>query len=106
MTYFTIKALYNSIERILHGDITHEHRTSGATLGLLRNYFPVNKFVITPEQIQEYSRKRPDYAIELFSPIKNTFFPHCFVEVKRINGSSIKDILAQVEVAICDTMDN
>lgn len=52
MKYFNIEALNKSIKRIREGSITHEHSTATATLGLVRNYFFVHKFGVTPVQIQ------------------------------------------------------
>jgi len=51
------------LNRIYEGN-THEHRTSSATSGLLHNYFTIDKFLITPEQTQIVSMRRPDYTIE------------------------------------------
>lgn len=105
MKYFNIKALNRSIERIIDGDNSQEHRTGTAALGLVRNYFPVEKFAITPEQIQLHSNKRPDLAIEKFSSVKNDFSPHCFVEVKSLVNSNITKILDQLHTTVVHTLD-
>ncbi|RYX87337.1 hypothetical protein EON73_01590 [bacterium] len=57
MKYFNIQTLNKTIERIVDGNITQEHRTSTATLGLCRHYFPVEKFAITTQQIQAITNK-------------------------------------------------
>jgi len=62
MKYFNVPALNRSItqltEYLTDKDGTFEHRTSRATLGLIRNYFPVDKFTVTSEQMQEFTRKK------------------------------------------------
>lgn len=63
---------------------------------MARNYFSVDKFGITPEQIQLVSNKRSDLAIERFNPIANNFAPHCFIEVKSLVNSNITNILGQL----------
>lgn len=96
MKYFSIEALNKSITRIREGNITHEHRTGTATLGLVRNYFSVDKFGVTPEQIQEYTNKKPDLAIEKYLNNKGDFVPHCFVEVKSLINSNFSKITDQL----------
>lgn len=106
MKYFNITALQATISRIREGNITHEHRTGSAALGLTRHYFPVDSFVITPEQIQEVTCKKPDLAIEKFISSSSTFIPHCFVEVKSIINSSINNIPDQLFATIRVTIDD
>lgn len=106
MKYFNINALNASIQRIREGSITHEHRTGTAALGLIRNYFPLEKFAVTPEQIQEFTRKKPDFAIEKFISSDSTFIPHCFVEIKSIVGQSINSIPDQLLSTIVVAMDD
>lgn len=96
MKYFNVNALNASIKRIREGDITQEHRTGTAALGLVRNYFPVDKYAVTPEQIQEFSKKRPDLSIELFKENVSKFVPHCFVEVKSLVNSNFDNIVDQL----------
>jgi len=96
MKYFNIEALNKSITRIREGNITHEHRTGTAALGLANNYFPVRDFAITPEQIQEYTRKRPDLAIEKYLSNKGDFIPHCYIEVKSLINSNFPNIVDQL----------
>lgn len=96
MKYFNITSLQATIVRIREGNITHEHRTGTAATGLIRNYFPIEKFAVTPEQIQEFTKKKPDLAIEKFIP-HNSYFVHlCFVELKSIVNSSINNIPNQL----------
>lgn len=96
MKYFDVHGLNASIKRIREGNITHEHRTGTAALGLVRNYFDVDRYAVTSEQIQEFSRKKPDFSIELFKPNFSIFVPHCFVEVKSLINSNFDNILEQL----------
>lgn len=94
--YWSIGALNASIVRIREGNITQEHRTSSACLGLVRHYFPIDRYVVTPEQIQEFTNKKPDLSIEKYIENDSSFIPHCFVEVKSIIGKSINSIPDQL----------
>lgn len=105
MKYFNIPALNRSLERILYGDVTQEHRTGTAGLGLATHYFPVSKFSITPEQFQELSNKKPDLAIEKFSISKNDFVPYCFMEFKSLVNSNFSNILEQLHNTVFLDMD-
>jgi hypothetical protein len=96
MKYFNITALDYTIKRIREGGITHEHRTGTPAFGLIANYFPRQEFAVTGEQIQEFTRKRPDYSIERFIFDKAKLVPHCFVELKSIVNSSIPKIVDQL----------
>ena len=64
MKYLSLNTINTALHRIYEGNVTHEHRTGTATSGLIQHYFPVRKFVTTPEQIQDGSNKRPDFTIE------------------------------------------
>lgn len=96
MKYFNIEALNRSITRIREGGVTHEHVTGTAGLGLARNYFPVDKFAITAEQIQVFTNKRPDLAIEKYITATKEFVPHCFIEFKSLISSSMPKIMDQL----------
>lgn len=63
MKYLSVKTINTALHRIYEGDITHEHRTGTAASGLIQNYFPIERYITTPEQIQEGSNKRPDFSI-------------------------------------------
>lgn len=106
MKYFDILALNATIIRIREGQITHEHRTGTAALGLVRHYFPIDKFAVTPEQIQEFTKKRPDLAIEKFLSDKLTFVPHCYIEVKSIINSNIGNIVDQLHDTLFVALDS
>lgn len=105
MKYFNIPCLQTSIERIIYGGVIQEHRTGTAALGLVRHYFPINKFAITPEQIQQISNKRPDLTIEKYTPISQTFSLHTFIELKSLVNSNIPNIVGQLFDAIHETLD-
>jgi len=106
MKYFNIQALNSSIRRIVDGDVTQEHRTGTVALGLSRNYFSVDKFAITPEQIQGFSNKRPDLAIEKFIPRLDIFRPHCYVEVKSLVNSNFYNIISQLSTTMVAEIDH
>ena len=57
MKYFSIKNINAAISYIKEGSYTQEHVTSRAVSVLLVNYFPVNKYICTPEQIQDLLKK-------------------------------------------------
>jgi hypothetical protein len=104
MKYLSVKPIVVALHRILDASNTKEHRTGTGTSGLLQNYFPINGFVTTPEQIQESSNKRPDFSVERLENDK--LVPHVFVEVKSIvNSENFDDILDQLETAVLETVD-
>jgi hypothetical protein len=78
--------------------VTNEHRTSSATSGILHNYFPIDKFLITAEQTQIVSMKRPDYTIEKLENGDFTF--HLFVVVKSLIISKFSLIMDQLHDTI------
>lgn len=107
--YFNVEQINSSIRRIREGQSTMEHRTSTATLNLIRNYFHIDKFAITPEQTQDITNKKPDFAIERYTP--NTFAApeyviHCYVEVKSIVNSNFPSILQQLDSTMCAAIDH
>ncbi len=105
MKYFNISSLNRSIANIREGSNTQEHTTGKATLGLLRNYFSVQDFGITAEQIQEFTNKRPDFSVEKYIPLKDMFIPHCYVEVKSLINSSFGKIVNQLADTIIVAVD-
>lgn len=64
MKYFNIKSFNSSIHRIIEGGVTHKYRTGTVATGLSEVYFPVTNFAKTPEEIKEFTKKRPDISIE------------------------------------------
>lgn len=106
MKYFNITSLQASIHRIVEGNITQEHRTGTAGLGLVRNYFPIDKFAVTPEQIQEHTGKKPDLSIEKYIPNNNTFMPHCFLEFKSLVNSNFLNIIDQLHDTLVVAIDD
>ena len=106
MKYFNIQGINKAISLIREGDNTQEHITSRATNAMINHYFlQRDDLYTTPEQIQEVSKKRPDYTIEHFSNIHPFFKPHVFVEVKSLVNSNIGGILDQVYDSIIYTVD-
>ena len=109
MKYFNINSINAAIRTIREGNLTQEHVTSRAVSSLLSNYFPVVKFTCTPEQIQSFTKKKPDYAIEKFNErvnILSAFTPHCFVEVKSLINSNMSNIVEQLHSTLFVAMDD
>lgn len=105
MKYLSVKPIVISLHRILDINNSKEHWTSTSTSGLLQNYFDINKFIITPEKVQEGSGKRPDYTIEKLED--DELVHHLFAEVKSIASSTNFDgILDQLDTAILQTVDS
>lgn len=102
MKYFNITTITRALHRIYEGN-TNEHRTSSATSGLLHNYFPIDKFLITPEQTQIVSMKRPDYTIEKLENGDFTF--HLFVVVKSLINSNFSLIMDKLHDTILHAVD-
>ena len=106
MKYLTITPIVYALNRIVEGGVTHEHRTSSATSALLTHYFPVNKFLITPEQTQFITNKKPDYSIEKVLNIKKAVM-HVYVEVKSIVSSAYYDaMLDQICTSVGASMEH
>ena len=72
----------------------------------MTNYFSIDKFAITPEQIQEFTRKRPDLSIEKYIPSSLQFIPHCFIEIKGIIGKSFDHIADQLVDTVIVAIDD
>jgi hypothetical protein len=103
MKYFNIPTIKRALVRLNEGD-TNEHRTGSVTSGLLQNYFPVEKYIVTPEQIQYISRKRPDFTVEKLE--NNNFVFHLFVEIKGLINSDFPQIMDQLHDTILHAVDN
>lgn len=100
--YSSVKPIKIAIDRV-HNSHPHEHRTGTVTSGLLNHYFPKEKYIITPEQIQ-ISNKRPDFTVERLEGDK--LVPHLFVEIKSLINSNFSDILDQLSETISQTVDS
>ena len=103
MKYLSIPTITKSLHRI-YEDKTYEHRTGTPASGLLQHYFPINKYITTPEQIQDISRKKPDFTVERLENEK--LVPHLFVEIKSLVNSNFNDIMDQLHDTILHTVDN
>jgi hypothetical protein len=97
--YSSVKTINVALHRIVDSDCTKEHRTSTATNSLLTNYFPLQKYTVTPEQVQPISGKKPDYSIERLDN-NDTLVSHAFVEVKSLINSNFNNIMDQ----LCDSI--
>lgn len=99
-----VKSINLSLKKIHLVGNTQEHYTSRATDGLLHHYFTLDKFAITPEQIQVVSKKRPDYTVEI---IKNDEFkPYLYTEVKSLVNSNFNNIMDQLYDSILFAVDS
>jgi hypothetical protein len=104
MKYLSMKTIKVALHRIVAGDCTMEHRTGTAGTSIATNYFPLQKYTITPEQTQHFSGKRPDLSIERLNS-NDTLVPHAFVEFKSIVNSNFNDILDQLYDSILASVD-
>ena len=102
MKYLSVATIDKALHRV-HEENSQEHRTGTPALGLLRHYFPQERFAITPEQIQ-VSNKRPDLAVERLTD-DGKFVPHLFVELKGLVNKNFNDILDQLSETILETVD-
>lgn len=102
MKYLSVKTIRMSLERI-YGHNKQEHVTGTSVSSLLQNYFPLEKYVITPEQIQIISNKRPDFTVERSED--NKFLPHLFVEIKSLVNYNFNNIMDQLLDTIINTVD-
>jgi hypothetical protein len=98
--YTILKPLKLAMHRV-HAGNTNEHRTGTVASGLLNNYYPKDKYITTPEQIQ-LSNKRPDFTVERVEG--DELIPHLFVEVKSLINSNFNDILDQLSETILETV--
>lgn len=104
MKYLSYKTITAALHRIHDGTNSMEHRTGTLANSLVNHYFNLKKiFVITPEQIQDISRKRPDFAIERLEG--DTFIPLAFVEIKSLVNSDFNSIMDQLYDTILHTVD-
>lgn len=103
MKYLSVATITKALHRIYDGN-TNEHRTGTAASGLLQHYFKLDKYITTPEQIQEGSKRRPDFTVEKL--IDGEFKPHLFVEIKSLVNSNFNDILDQLHDTILETVDS
>lgn len=103
MKYFNIQLINDSISFIRNSSLTQEHVTGIAALNLSRLYFNIEKYSITAEQIQSFTNKRPDFAIEKHVPVNSLltkFLPHCFIEVKSLVNCNMHNIVEQLHDTI------
>jgi hypothetical protein len=102
MKYMSVPTIAKALHRVNEGN-TQEHRTGTPALGLVRHYFPEERFAITAEQIQ-ISNKRPDLSVELLTD-DGKFVPHTFVEMKSLVNKNFDDMLDQLSDTILETVD-
>lgn len=106
--YHDVKIITVAMFRVTNsGTLNHslqEHVTGTLTSGLLSNYFSLETFIITPEQIQRESNKKPDFTVERLEGY--VLYPHIFVEIKGLrNPANFDKILDQQEEAILGSVD-
>lgn len=102
MKYLSVKTIVKALHRVNESN-TQEHITGTPCSGLLQHYFPLDKYIMTPEQIQPLSRRRPDFSIEILENDK--FIPHLFVEIKSLVNSNFNNIMDQLESTVLETVD-
>jgi len=95
MKYLSLKTIKVALHRVVDGEHTMEHRTSTVGNSLLANYFPLQKYTVTPEQEMPYSRKKPDFTVERLDNKDNLVY-HAFAEMKSCDGSNFTQIIDQV----------
>lgn len=78
MKYLSLSTINKALHRIYEAN-TNEHRTGTAASGLLHHYFPIRKYIVTPEQIQEGSNRKPDITVEKYK--NGDLSPHLFVGI-------------------------
>jgi hypothetical protein len=94
MKYLSFKTIKVALHRILTDENVMEHRTSTVGNSLLTNYFPLEKYTVTPEVTLPYSGKRLDFLVERLD-INDKLVYHAFAEMKCIKSSTITNILDQ-----------
>jgi hypothetical protein len=81
------------------GDIVNtpfEHHVGSWALTMVSSVFRGSKWIITPEMIDQNTRKRPDIVVEKLDPEGIDSRLHLLIELKSSNGDRFEDALAQV----------
>jgi hypothetical protein len=102
MKYLSVRTIVASLHRVHQGN-NKEHVTGTPATGLLVNYFPQDRYAITPEQIQ-ISNRKPDLSVELLND-NDELVPHVFVELKSLVNSNFNDIMDQLYDTVLETVD-
>ena len=95
MKYLSFKTVKVALHRIVNDEYPMEHRTSTVGNSLLANYFPLQKYTVTPEQEIPYSRKKPDFTVERLDNNDNLVY-HAIAEMKSYDGANFTKIIDQV----------
>ena len=106
MLYTLLPTIMAALHRIINGHSTLEHVTSTATSGLLHNYYPIKKYIFTPEvhlETEFGGFKKPDYTVEKLT--NNELVKFLYVEVKSLVNSKFNDVLDQLYDSILNTID-
>lgn len=77
-----------------------EHRVGSWSCTMITKVFNSDEWIITPEKIDDYSNKKPDFTIEKFKD--NNLHLHAVVELKRLGGDRFEKILQQLSKAITE----
>lgn len=112
-TYTPSIALQNAIDRINNPPFVfkdnqlvqtkYEHHTSTWACTKLKEIFHKEKWAITPEQRDRFSRKKPDLVVE--EAVQGSKFRlHLAMELKK-QGERMEDALAQLCASLVETLD-
>jgi hypothetical protein len=107
LIYTNLPTITAALYRIIHENVTREHRTSTATSGLIQHYYPINRYITTPETMLDTgigTFKKPDYIVETLNS-SNKLYNVVYVEVKSLINSNFNDILDQLYDSILYTVD-
>lgn len=113
-TYTPSIALRNAIYRINNPPMVfnkknepvqtrYEHHTATWACTKLKEIFYEDKWAITPEQRDKYTKKKPDLVVEKALD-DSTFKLHMAMELKKV-GQRMEDALAQLGESLLETLD-
>ena len=105
--YCSTASLQYAKHRILNppDEKPYEHHVGSWACTMLGMVFEEAEWIITPEKVDQYSKKRPDLVVE--KVLSNTQSSHyLFMELKASNGDRFEDALAQVVKEIAETLED
>lgn len=105
--YTSLPTIMAALHRIINSSHSIEHVTSTACSGLIQNYYPINKYITTPEArflTMESRYKKPDYTVETLDG--NGDFQYVFfLEAKSLINSNFNNIVDQLLETLERTLD-